>query len=254
MNRHVFEIESWGETHPGLIRELNEDRYLVVPDSGVFVVADGMGGHDAGEVASAAIVNHLSSIGIPSSAPDLRSRFEDRVTLANREIRDISMSRNGVTIGSTIAGLLTFERQYACVWAGDSRVYLVRNGAIVQVSRDHTEVQDLVDRGLLTHEEAATWPRRNVITRAIGVMHEPPLEIAQGVIEPGDKFLICSDGLTAHVSDEEIRDTLSRHAVREGCQILIDLALQRGGSDNVTVIIVHFRGPDGRGGSDLWQN
>lgn len=254
MTRHMFEVDSWAQTHAGRVRDLNEDRFLVESDSGVFVVADGMGGHDAGEVASSAIIEHLRSIGRPSSAPDLRARFENRVMLANSEIRALSASRNGVTIGSTLAALLAFERQYACVWAGDSRVYLLRNAELVQVTRDHTEVQDLVDRGLLTREEAATWPRRNVITRAIGVLNEPPLEIAQGQIQIGDRFLVCSDGLTAHVSDEEIRDTLYRYPPRQGCQILIDLALAGGGSDNVTVIIVEFR--DGREPTvvDHWAN
>ena len=152
--RHVFDVESCGKSHAGLIRELNEDRYLVKSESGLFVVADGMGGHDAGEVASSSIVEHLKSIGIPSSAPDLKARFEDRVVMANREIRDLS-SRNGSTIGSTLAALLAFERSYACMWAGDSRIYMLHDGKLSQLSRDHTEMQDLIDRGLLTHEEAS---------------------------------------------------------------------------------------------------
>jgi protein phosphatase len=253
MTRQLFDVDVAALSHPGRVRELNEDRYLVAPESGVFVVADGMGGHDAGEVASAAIVEHLKSIGVPSSAPDLRARFEDRIALANREIRRLSLLRNGVTIGSTVAGLLAFERQYACVWAGDSRVYMVRNGSIIQVSRDHTEVQDLLDRGLLTREEAITWPRRNVITRAIGVLNEPPLEITQGQIQFDDRFLICSDGLTAHVTDEEIRDRLQNDVMEGACQALVDLALQRGGSDNVTVVAVHFRAVSPRGLQNPWQ-
>ncbi|MCV0395827.1 MAG: protein phosphatase 2C domain-containing protein [Rhizobiaceae bacterium] len=242
MTRQLFEVDSWALTHPGRVRELNEDRYLMEAEAGVYVVADGMGGHDAGEVASAAIVDQLSSIGRPSSAPDLRARFENRVMRANAEIRAISASRNGATIGSTMAALLTFEHQYACIWAGDSRVYMLRDAELVQVTRDHTEVQDLLDRGLLTQAEAATWPRRNVITRAIGVLDDPPLDIAQGQIHSGDRFLICSDGLTAHVSDEEIRDTLYRYPPRQGCEVLVERALAGGGSDNITVIAVEFRG------------
>src|SRR5688572_14183222 len=115
MNRAVFDVDSCGMSHAGRIRDLNEDRYLVKADSGVFAVADGMGGHDAGEIASTSIVEHLKSIGIPSSAPDLRARFEDRVTLANREIRAISAERKAGTIGSTLAALLAFEHQYACM-------------------------------------------------------------------------------------------------------------------------------------------
>jgi protein phosphatase len=255
MIRHVFDVESWALSDTGRVRELNEDRYLMEPDIGIYVVADGMGGHDAGEVASTSIVEHLKSVGIPSSAPDLRARVEDRLTLANSEIREISMMRNGVTIGSTVAALLAFEHQFACVWAGDSRVYCLRDGELAQVSRDHTEVQDLVDRGLLTREEAITWPRRNVITRAIGVMNQPPLEITQGEILPGDTFLVCSDGLTAHVTDDQIRDILaSQMPPREECENLIQLALEGGGTDNVTVVIARFQSAQAGGLADPWKN
>ena len=250
--RHVFDVESCGQSHAGLIRELNEDRYLVKSESGLFVVADGMGGHDSGEVASASIVEHLKSIGIPSSAPDLKARFEDRVIMANREIRELS-SRNGSTIGSTLAALLAFERSYACMWAGDSRIYMLHGGKLAQLSRDHTESQDLLDRGLLTPEEAAAWPRRNVITRAIGAIDEPALDITHGRINAGDKFLICSDGLTAHASDEEIGSTLAQHSPQEACNRLIELALSRGGTDNVTVVIVEFR-EAAEPTSDIWAN
>jgi serine/threonine protein phosphatase PrpC len=238
--RHVFDVESCGQSHAGLVRELNEDRYLVKSESGLFVVADGMGGHDAGEVASTSIVDHLKSIGIPSSAPDLKARFEDRVIMANREIRELS-SRNGSTIGSTLVALLAFERSYACMWVGDSRIYMLHSGKLSQLSRDHTEMQDLLDRGLLTPEAAASWPRRNVITRAIGAVDEPALDIAHGRITPGDKFLLCSDGLTAHVPDEEIGSALAENSPEHACGSLIDLVLSRGGTDNVTVVVVEFR-------------
>lgn len=251
--RHVFDVDSFGQSHVGLIRELNEDRYLVKSESGLFVVADGMGGHDAGEVASTSIVDHLKSIGIPSSAPDLRARFEDRVVMANREIRELS-DRNGATIGSTLAALLAFESQYACMWAGDSRIYMLRNGKLSQLSRDHTEMQDLIDRGLLSPDQAAAWPRRNVVTRAIGAVDDPALDIAHGQIHPGDKFLICSDGLTAHVSDEQIGvAALAAESAEQGCASLIQLALEGGGSDNVTVIIVQFR-QAAEPSSDPWPN
>jgi serine/threonine protein phosphatase PrpC len=250
--RHVFDVESCGKSHAGLIRELNEDRYLVKSESGLFVVADGMGGHDAGEVASSSIVEHLKSIGIPSSAPDLKARFENRVVMANREIRDLS-SRNGSTIGSTLAALLAFERSYACMWAGDSRIYMLHDGKLSQLSRDHTEMQDLLDRGLLTHEEAVAWPRRNVITRAIGAMDELSLDIAHGRINAGDKFLICSDGLTAHVADDEIGAALADKSPEECCGSLIELTLARGGTDNVTVVIVEFR-EAAAPPSDFWMH
>jgi serine/threonine protein phosphatase PrpC len=240
MTRHIFDVDCDGATHTGCIRELNEDRFLVQSDSGLFAVADGMGGHDGGELASNSIVEHLKSIGIPTSARDLRARFEDRVTIANREIREIALRRNAGMIGSTLAALLTFEHQYACLWAGDSRIYMFRDGQLSQLSRDHTEVQDLLDRGLMTPEEAANSPRRNVITRAIGTFDNPTLDFTYGRIRAQDKFLLCSDGLIAHVTDDEMRRVLSRHAARDACAVLLRLTLDRGAVDNVTVVVVQF--------------
>lgn len=241
MNGRRFLFDSWAVSDRGCVRELNEDRFLVEPAMGVWVVADGMGGHDAGEVASSAIVEHMATIGIASSAPDLRSRFEDRLARANDEIQAISRSRDGAVIGSTVAGLIAYGEQYAAIWAGDSRIYLVRGGRIVRLSRDHTEVQELLDRGLISPEQARTWPRRNVITRAVGAMPEVKTDIEQGQLQSGDVFLLCSDGLTAHVGDEEMGNAVAGRDPREACELLIETTLARGGSDNVTVIVVHCR-------------
>jgi len=203
-----------------------------------------MGGHDAGEIASANIIEQLQEIGVPTSARDLRACFEERVSAANRRIRHISAERNQAVIGSTLAALLTFDRQYACLWAGDSRVYMLRGNDFMLLSRDHTEVQDLLDRGLITADEAATWPRRNVITRAIGTVDEPELDFTYGQIEAGDKFLICSDGLTAHVEDHEIGAALLDHDAKGACDSLVALTLDRGAVDNVTVVAIEFRDAD----------
>ena len=241
MQSRKFSFETGAVTHAGRVRELNEDNYFIAPNGGAWsiaVVADGMGGHEAGDLASHEIVDQMQSIGIPVSAPDLRARFEDRVNRANDAILDLSRQKNGVTIGSTLAALLTYERQYACVWSGDSRVYRISGGEISRLSRDHTEVQDLLDSGVITPEEARTWPRRNVITRAIGVGSPAPLEIIQGYIEGGDCFVICSDGLTGHVSDAEILDRVSGTLPQDACQALLDLTLERGAVDNVTIIVV----------------
>ncbi len=245
MNGRFFRFDTWAVSDKGCIRELNEDQYLVEPQLGVWVVADGMGGHDAGEVASSAIVEHLGTIGIASSAPDLRARFEDRLSRANREIQSISQSRDGAVIGSTVAALVAYDQQFACIWSGDSRVYRVRNGQIAQLSRDHTEVQELLDHGVITQQEALTWARRNVITRAVGVTPEIMIDIEQGQIEPGDMFLLCSDGLTAHVSSSEMLDVMLGNAPREACEKMLEMTLSRGGTDNVTIIVVHCRKSSG---------
>ncbi|MEO5757931.1 MAG: protein phosphatase 2C domain-containing protein [Mesorhizobium sp.] len=252
MNNVALPFESFGVSHKGCVRELNEDSYLVEPQTGLWVVADGMGGHHAGEVASASIVDHLATIGIASSAPDLRARFEDRLSRANAEIRQISESR-GVTIGSTVAALLAMDGRFACLWSGDSRVYLVRNASISQISRDHTEVQELLDRGMISATEALTWPRRNVITHAVGVSDEVVIDFQQGEIMPGDVFVLSTDGLTAHVSDTEIEAAVvAATAPRAAGEKLLEMVLERGGTDNVTIVLVKIKG--GRNGGSLYQD
>ncbi|TPJ83041.1 PP2C family serine/threonine-protein phosphatase [Mesorhizobium sp. B2-6-2] len=241
MSTVALPIDSFGVSHKGCVRDHNEDNYLIEPLTGLWVVADGMGGHEAGEVASASIVDHLATIGIASSAPDLRARFEDRLSRANAEIRNISRSR-GITIGSTFAALLAMDGRFACLWAGDSRIYLVRNGSIFQVSKDHTEVQELLDRGMISAEEARVWPRRNVITHAIGVSDELEIDFQQGELMAGDVFVLGTDGLTAHVSDAEIEVAVRSATPRTACENLLETVLARGGTDNVTIVLVKIGG------------
>ena len=238
-DQHVAQIEAGAVSHTGRVRKANEDRYFLEPASGVFAVADGMGGHEAGELASGAIVDSLASIGSAVSASDLLARVEDRILRANAAVQEIAAQR-GKVVGSTVVILLICEGHFACVWAGDSRIYRVRDGAIAQLSRDHTEVQDLVEQGLLTPEAAKTWPRRNVITRAIGVGEEPSLELTHGSLEPGDLFVLCSDGLTGHVDDGEILAACLCGAPQAICDELVGLTLERGASDNVTVVAVRY--------------
>jgi protein phosphatase len=233
--------ESHGVSHKGCVRDHNEDGFIAEPESGLWLVADGMGGHEAGEFASGSIVEHLATVGVASSASDLRARFEDRLGRAHEEIRALSRSR-GVTIGSTIAALLAIDGRFACLWSGDSRIYLVRDGSISQLSRDHTEVQELLDQGAITAAEARTWPRRNVITRAIGISDEALIDFEQGATRPGDIFVLATDGLTNHVHDGEIESLVIAQSPHGACEALLDLALSRGGTDNVTVVVVRIRG------------
>lgn len=243
-SRNAAAFDVGATTHPGKVRKVNEDRYFVAPAIGVFAVADGMGGHEAGELASSTVVQCLESIGTAVSAADLLARLEDRILRANMALQEIAIQR-GKVLGSTVAILLTYEDHFACVWSGDSRIYRVRDGAIAQLSRDHTEVRDLMERGLLTAEEAKTWPRKNVITRAIGVREEPELELEHGVLEAGDLFVICSDGLTGHVDDREILESAARGGSQEISDALVQLTLDRGAADNVTVVVVRYLAPPG---------
>lgn len=237
MSARQFRFETGALTHTGRVRDHNEDRFFVDPGAGVWVVADGMGGHHGGELASGSIVSHLSSIGRSASAPDLQARFVDRISRANEEIQQISVA-NGATVGSTVVALLAYEQHFAVVWSGDSRLYVIRDGELVQISRDHTEAQELLDRGAINEDEAANWPRKNVITRAIGVAEEPNLDQRYGSLEDNDVFVLCSDGLTGHVQDEEIRDMVNGVRPQDACDALVELTLARGATDNVTVVVV----------------
>jgi protein phosphatase len=231
--------QSGARTHEGMVRINNEDGYLAKPDSGIWAVADGMGGHDAGEVASATVIDALESIDRSTSAADLLGSVETALGQANRHLLNLAKSR-GAVIGTTVAMLLVHQTYYACVWCGDSRIYRSRAGTLVQMSRDHTEVQQLVREGKLTPEEADNWPDRHVITRAVGVWDDLELETVSGVLEVGDIFVICSDGLTSHVADEEIRAILSTHQSQEACDALIALTLERGADDNVTAVVMRY--------------
>ncbi len=238
-----FRIQSEGASDPGKVRKLNEDSYLLKPDVGLWVVADGMGGHDAGDFASQTLVAELDKIGETSTAPALLTAIEERVIVANTMMREAAeKAGNGTVIGCTLAALVIFEDAYACVWSGDSRVYRVRYNRIEQITRDHTEAQELLDRGTITPEEARTWPRKNVITRAIGVFEEPELEMVQGRVEHGDVFVICSDGLTEHVEDDEIERFALRRPIGHAVDSMIATTLERGARDNVTVIQITCSG------------
>lgn len=238
-------FETGVASHVGLVRQRNEDGYLIQPETGIWAVADGMGGHEGGYFASATVIRSLRSIGFPASAPDLLARFEDRVFRANSCLKETAERRGGGVMGATIAALLAHDNFYACIWSGDSRVYLVRADAIVQLSRDHTEAQELVEQGVLSREEARNWPGSNVVTRAIGVHEDVEMELEHGVLRPGDRFVICSDGLTVHVEDAEIMERVASLVPQQACDALVGLALERGGTDNITIVVVGCRAADG---------
>ena len=244
MRNSLLIFDSAAATHVGKVRSCNEDSHLVQPESGIWAVADGMGGEEAGDVASSTVIAALQSIEPPHSAADLLAACEDRMIRANSQLKAIASERGAAVVGTTVVVLLTYGSHYACVWSGDSRIYRVRGGQIAQLSRDHTAVQELIDNGQLTPDEARAWPERHVITRAIGVNDQPELDLEYGVMRPGDVFILCSDGLLAHVSDDEILYHVNTYTSRQACDELIALTLRRGAVDNVTVIVVRYR-PNG---------
>jgi protein phosphatase len=234
-------FDTGAATHAGKVRAQNEDNMLVRPDIGLWAVADGMGGHEAGGLASAMVVEALRKLRPVESGAALLRACEESLTEANASIRAIAEARGFEAIGTTVVVLLIAGDHFACLWAGDSRIYLVRDGAIMQITRDHSEVQELIDQGTLSEAEAKTWPRRNVITRAIGVFEAPECEKRHGEVEPGDMFILCSDGLTAHVEDDEIAARATTGAAQTVCADLVQLTLDRGAKDNVTVVGVRSR-------------
>jgi protein phosphatase len=239
----VSVFQTGGATHPGHVRTINEDDFVMRPEIGLWAVADGMGGHEAGAFASNAVARALADVAPPTNAAALIESCDEKLAQANEEIKSFARRNGAAIVGTTVAVLLVFGQHYACVWCGDSRVYLIRRGVLYQLSRDHTELQDFLDQGVLTPVEAKTWPSRNVLTRAVGVFDAPETEMGEGELESDDVFVICSDGLTTHVDDDEISKISCRRPPENGCKELIDLALSRGGKDNVTVIIVQYR-PD----------
>ena len=238
------DFETGWISHAGKVRVANEDNLLLRPAFGLWAVADGMGGHENGALASATVVAALESVRVAASASELLGMLEDSVLNANAALR-AEIRRRGATMGATLVVLLVHQQHFACLWSGDSRVYLVRAGRIAQLSRDHTEVQGMVDSGLMSAAEARRSPRRHVITHAIGVHERPELDLENGEIVDGDTFLLCSDGLTEHVDDAEILQAVEAGGAQAACDALLALTLTRGAHDNVTVVVVRCRkGPE----------
>lgn len=230
-------------TDKGRIRNHNEDSIASFPELGLWAVADGMGGHDAGDIASALIIEELGSLGVAVSAQDQRARAMQRLKHAHDRILAHAQANRLSTVGSTVATLLIHETEFCCIWAGDSRIYLWRDEMLTPLTNDHSEVAQLVAAGSMTEAEARIAPRRNVITRAIGIGPESQPDMVTGVVMPGDRLLLCSDGLTEHLDDTELaailRQSLPATRIAE---LLIDETLQRGARDNVSVIVLDCEG------------
>jgi serine/threonine-protein phosphatase Stp1 len=228
-------------THIGLRRTLNEDAVLNSAQRGLWAVADGMGGHDAGEVASAMVIEALSQSQLDG---DVESRTAVAIAaLADANARLQEFARTFCedrTIGTTVVGLIVAGQDYTCFWAGDSRAYQVRDGAITRLTRDHSLVQDLVDAGMLNADEAESHPNANIITRAVGADAHLHVDSVTGDLRPSDQFLLASDGLTRLVRDGELLEKLLTSDVDTAADDLVALALERGGQDNISLVIVRI--------------
>ena len=232
-------FRSWAATHCGTVRQHNEDGFVNRPDLGVWAVADGAGGHQAGGVASAHVVQALEALPPALSAGQVLVEVRQRLAAAHEWLRAEGARRGeGAVVATTVVVLLARDGHYACLWAGDSRAYLLRAGKLVQISRDHSLVQDLVDSGALAAAEAEGHPHANVITRALGVdLPEFELDKHSGALLPGDRLLMCSDGLSKALTDAAMADLLGadEDALAER---LVLAALTAQATDNVTAVAV----------------
>jgi serine/threonine protein phosphatase PrpC len=231
-------------THRGQVRKVNEDAYLDRPDIGLWAVADGMGGHTAGNLASRMVVQELETASQQKFLGRAVANLGSSLVDANRQLCEEAIRRGAGIIGSTVAALLAIRGHCVLMWVGDSRIYRLRNGMLHRLSRDHSQVQELVDRGLLAPDSAEAHPAANVITRAVGAGQSLEIDAQIYEIKNEDRFLLCSDGLTKELTEHEIGEQLARIEVNELPQALLNQACERGARDNVTAVVVQFLRPD----------
>lgn len=224
-------------THPGLKRAVNEDRFCDRDDIGLWAVADGMGGHAHGDWASHAVVQALESLTLPQGFPAATQAVADAVHSANRRIW-AEAQRRTQQMGSTVVALLVRDHCFAALWVGDSRAYVLREGLLHPLTRDHSQVQEMVDRGLISEDAARHHPRGHVLARAVGVGARLAVDVVSDEVQEGDVFLLCSDGLTGTVDEAEIGRLMAMPDRQKGLDALIAAALAGGAPDNVTAILV----------------
>jgi serine/threonine protein phosphatase PrpC len=226
-------------TDVGKIRKHNEDSMLERSDIGLWVVADGMGGHAKGDVASQMIIESMKKMHEGTNLIKFIDDLENRLLSVNRKlIEKAQESVKKATIGSTVVIMVAYDKYCIYIWAGDSRLYRLRNRQLRQITTDHSQVELYVEQGLISREEALVHPHGNMITRAIGATEDLYLDMDIQEMARADRYLLCSDGLTKHLQDHEIQEMLGKGNAAESCNSMIELTLERGAGDNVTAIVV----------------
>lgn len=238
MEASPFRWTSASRSHAGRVREVNEDACLEQPGRGLWAVADGMGGHALGEFASRLAIRCLADIPPPQELKQYVALVLERLQGANRRLRDEAARRDVQVIGTTIAVLLVWQRECACLWAGDSRIYLYRGGRLRQLTRDHSQVEEVRSRRARQADDTLHLPPSNVITRALGAEDTIEVDCETAEVMDGDVFLLCSDGLSNEVSEAAIEHALLPGNCGQASQALLDLALEHGGRDNITAVVV----------------
>jgi protein phosphatase len=242
-----------GLSHQGMVRKENQDSYgFIEPESEdileergrLFIVADGLGGHRGGRVASKMAVDLIGKIYFSSEKEPIYPALLHAVEIANRSIYEASNKHEELRgMATTCTALIIRDHNIFMTHVGDSRAYLVRNGAIKQVSTDHTLVEEMVHSGIINEDEAKSHPDSHILTRSLGILQAVEMDVLDPPIhfQRGDSILLCSDGLTVYVEDQEILKILNENAPDKACELLVETANERGGRDNITVEIVHYK-------------
>lgn len=232
----VFSCSSRGSTHVGRVRSINEDAFAEYPDEGFWVVADGMGGLSRGDYASKATMRALSDYQTGETLSDCLEDLQQKLNEANETCLN---AFRGKRIGATVAALHIFGDLALIIWAGDSRIYRLRDGELEQMTRDHSVAEEKRERGELSREEADSHQTAHVLTRAVGVHKRLYPELRYEKVQDGDRFLLCTDGALIGQEDSDIRSAL-KHSNKDGALgAIIDKALDSGGRDNITAVVVH---------------
>lgn len=226
----------------GLVRQRNEDHVLMAPDLGLFAVADGMGGHRAGEVASRMALGILEEFFRKDAGQDISQVLSDGVTEANSSVYNASLKEASCHgMGTTLTALVVREHYAVLAHVGDSRAYLIRGDDIIQLTRDHSLVQELYREGGITRAQAREHPQRNVLTRALGTAGSVDIDLTRVEIQRGDLLLLCTDGLSNLVEDHDILMLVRQSRNPEkAVTSLIRAALSQGGNDNISVVLVEL--------------
>lgn len=251
-----MKIEAYGVSDVGKKRSRNEDSFLVSDEIQLYIVADGMGGHSGGEYASRLAVSTVEEVllsmnsdpeatvisGVNSDETEFGDRLRYAIEVASQKIFDQALYDPDLKgMGTTITAVMVEGDQAFVANVGDSRVYLQRGAIIEQKTTDHSLVNEQIQAGLISEEDAKNHKLKNIITRSVGYQEEVEIDILKFTLEKGDKLILCSDGLTNLVDDAQIFETVSKNNIKTSCQNLVDMANENGGDDNITVVICEVK-------------